>query len=326
MNLKPRILFRVDANENIGRGHFSRSMAVAAMLEQSCEIVFVSLSINTNYIENLNIPYQLKGIQNEEDFFELVHEKDIAWLDGYQFTEAFKKKLRTKVFKLIETNDIPYVPKNIDVLINHTPGLAAGDFGTSKTKLYLGLEYALLRKTFLEQAKMERPKSEGKGVFISFGGADTYNLGFKFVQGLLKLKFEEPIYWVANNTQENIDLAPNVCLLSNLNEHQMIDYMKKSKVLLIPSSVLSFEAMALRKPFFTGYFVENQKYIFKGLEENELAECYGYLETNEDVSEALKLFLLFYQNSKKQKSISDNHTLHLDGNSNDRFKNIILDL
>jgi hypothetical protein len=100
--------------------------------------------------------------------------------------------------------------------------------------------------------------------------------------------------------------------------------MSKAKVVLIPSSVLSFEAMALRKPIFTCYFVDNQKLIHQGLVEEGLVQGVGYVETRKDVENSIVNFLKYYDNTnihieqiKKQQKL-------LDGKSGSRIKDSIL--
>ena len=85
----------------------------------------------------------------------MVNHKDIVWLDGYSFNEDFKANLRSRVYMLAETNDLPYKVQNVDILFNHTPAINDKQFDVVEpnTTLYLGLDYALLRKAFLEKAK-----------------------------------------------------------------------------------------------------------------------------------------------------------------------------
>ena len=74
------------------------------------------------YIENLTLQYQLETIKSDTDFF-MVNHKDIVWLDGYSFNEDFKANLRSRVYMLAETNDLPYKVQNVDILFNHTPAI-----------------------------------------------------------------------------------------------------------------------------------------------------------------------------------------------------------
>ena len=115
--MKRRLIFRADANTKIGRGHLSRCLAIADMLENDFEILFVSYIENKSYIENLSIPYRFEAILSDANFFDFVNLEDIVWLDGYTFDENFKMRLRSHVFKLIETNDLPYKVENVDLLL-----------------------------------------------------------------------------------------------------------------------------------------------------------------------------------------------------------------
>jgi hypothetical protein len=102
--------------------------------------------------------------------------------------------------------------------------------------------------------------------------------------------------------------------------------MSNSKVNLIPSSVLSFEAMALRKPIFTCYFVDNQKLINKGLLYEKLASGVAYVELNKDVKNATNNFLTYYDDSNLHNEQVQKQNKLLDGNSGDRIKKIIINL
>lgn len=331
MNLmQGRLIFRTEANTTIGRGHLSRCIAIADMLKNEIAILFVILKSNEEFIANILNNYAFKSINNEEDLVELLQKEDLLWIDGYSFNEDWKKQMRPLVKRLIETNDIPYIPKNVDILFNQTPGLKKNQFiddNASVTKLYLGLDYALLRQKFLNNAKTSVPKLNDSGAFICFGGADPYNLGEKFVCALLENGFSDPIYWVSNNTEIHRTAYnnKNMFILSDLNEVEMIETMSQAKVMLIPSSVLSFEAIALRKPIFTCYFVDNQKLIHQGLFRNGLARCVGYLETRKDVENAVVDFLEYYNKTEIQLQQIIKQTKILDGKSDSRIKKIILD-
>lgn len=326
--MSKRVFFRADANKKIGRGHLSRCVAIAEMLKDNFDVSLICLKENKTYIQSLNLNFAVKYISKEEEIFALTNHNDIVWIDGYNFSEEYKKRLRKKVYKLIETNDIPYEAKNVDVVLNHTPGINKNHFGNTTAELHLGLKYAILRKAFLKHAEKntEAKNNYGEGVFICFGGADTYNLGEKFVCTLLERGFSLPIYWVSNKTSNSYDFSSdNLFILNNLSEQDMISYMQKSKVLIIPSSMLSFEAVALRKPFLTCYFVDNQKLIFEGLKALKLAECYGFANKAEDVSMAIDSFLNFYESQQYHSQIIEEQSINLDGSSKERICKILLE-
>lgn len=325
--MSAKLIFRAEASQTIGRGHLSRCIAVAEMLRNEFDVSFAFLRNEEGFASRFisNYPYFL--IDSEDELVTILQKEDFFWIDGYHFKEEWKQKIRKRVRKIIETNDIPYHPQNVDIIVNHTPGLSEGQFVShTNTALHLGLDYALLRQSFLNIAKKPMHEPKGEGVFICFGGADTYQLGSKFVNALLMACFKEPIYWVINDSSivTNAKLNSNVMILSNLSEVEMIHYMSIAKVLLIPSSVLSFEGIAIRKPIFTCYFVDNQKLIHQGLINNGLAEGVGYIETSADVDRALIPFFIFYDNIEIHRKHIKNQSKLLDGNSGDRIKKILL--
>jgi UDP-2,4-diacetamido-2,4,6-trideoxy-beta-L-altropyranose hydrolase len=327
--MKRSVFFRADGNDKIGRGHISRCVAVADMICNDFEITFVVLVSNESYFLKLNIGYNHHVINENEEVLDAIDNNALLWIDGYHFSEDFKTNAKKKAYKLIETNDIPYKADNVDVLVNHTPKISVEKFHVSENKvqLLLGLEYVLLREKFLEIARNSNSQEKiGKGVFICFGGADTFNLGLKFVTTLLSLGFKDPIYWVAKSLEESkkYSFDKNVHLMYDLDEEGMIQYMSTSKVVLIPSSVLSFEAIALRKPIFTSFFADNQELIYNGLIQDVLAEGCGYIETIEDVVLSCDSFMKYYINQKKHQKQIENQQNAIDGYSGERIKNSLL--
>lgn len=321
-----KLVFRAEASQTIGRGHLSRCVAVADMLRNDFAISFAFLRDEEGFASRFMTSYPYFLIGSEDELEAILQKEDFFWIDGYHFKEDWKRKMRKSVKKIIETNDIPYYPQNVDILVNHTPGLTDEQFGQHpNTAIYLGLSYALLRQSFLNVAKKPDYVSKGEGVFICFGGADTYQLGSKFVNALLLGFFEEPIYWVTNDTAflSNEKFNSNVTVLCNLSEEEMFRYMSIAKVLLIPSSVLSFEGIAIRKPIFTCYFVDNQKLIHEGLIKDGLAEGVGYIETSADVVRVVNLFLFFYNNTEVHRRQVSNQSKLLDGNSAERIIKIM---
>lgn len=324
--MKSRLFFRAESGNVIGRGHLSRCVAVADMVKQDFNIFFILLKDEKSFAEQFIVGYQTIILEGLEDVLKILTERDVLWLDAYRFPETLKKEARQVASKVIETNDIPYPAQNVDIIINHTPGLLAKEFDSSPSAaLYLGLEYVLLRESFLKAAR-EKSIFEGDGVFVCFGAADYYNLGSHYVDALLSCHFNEPIYWVVKNLNDvkESQRKENVRILSNLSESEMIYYMEKSKVMLIPSSVLSFEGIALRKPIFTTYFVDNQVLIYEGLVSQSLAVGAGFVNDKDSVTGTIASFLEFYKNEDLHKVQIEIHNHVLDGNSANRIKQILV--
>lgn len=322
--MKKRLLFFAEGNNTIGRGHISRCLAIANMIDDIVDVHFVCKSENENFVKKHVDPRKILPIERYEDFETIISDKDLVWIDNYDLDSQHKKQISVLAAKVIETNDIPYDNKYVDIIINHTPGISKSNFSTkSNSKYYLGLDYALLRPKFLQNAREDNEEVIGDGIFICFGGADTYDLGLHYVNELRNSNFSSHIYWVTNKSEITLEGSEKLTILQGLSEEEMILYMKKAKVLLIPSSVLSFEAIALRKPIFTTNFVSNQDLIFQGLINLNLASGIKGIHTKEDVQKSIPTLKDFYENSILHQEQKKNQKSNLDGNSELRIEKIV---
>ena len=108
-NNKTKIYFRADANEIIGLGHVIRTLALASYLEDEFQCVFVikkpsSTILNIIKSSNLNVI----NINNEPDFFNIINNKDIVVLDGYNFKSSYQIRVKESCFKLVCIDDIAW--------------------------------------------------------------------------------------------------------------------------------------------------------------------------------------------------------------------------
>ncbi|HEK19152.1 MULTISPECIES: hypothetical protein [unclassified Mucilaginibacter] len=315
-----RMLFRVDANNVIGRGHLSRTIAVAEMFREKFEIIFVVIADNKNYCAPLLQDWTAAYINNDHNIEAVLKGDDIIWLDGYHFNNAWVSELKKKVKLVVEINDLPEDAYGADVIVNHCPGISEDQYkGINAIKILTGLNYAMLRPAFLESAKQTAQAATGvDGVFVCFGGADPYRIGYHFVDLLLKQGFQDRIYLVTPDASIHFgdhETGRNVKVLSNLNQEEMTFYMKASRVVVVPSSTLSFEAIALRKPVYTVYYVDNQQYIYAGLVAEQLAYGAGHVQSAGDVEQMILPFEDFYRDDAAQHAMTNAQVKALDGYS-----------
>ncbi len=325
---KDRMIFRVDANTTIGRGHLSRLSAVASMFEKKHEIHFVVSSENEEFCKGLlTKDWTFSAVKDQSAFIDILDINDILWVDGYHFSSDWRKSVFPKVRKLIMINDLPEPLDYVTAVLNHTPGITKELFRNESIKYFLGLEYAMLRESFLKAAKKRiTPELQGQGVFVCFGGADPNDLGYKIVIQLLKNGFEDPIYFVSGKKYHWPESSNNLCQLQFLSEQEMIRYIDKSKICVVPSSVLSIELIALRKPFVTCYYVENQKLVYKGISESMLASCCGIVTaTMADVNRVVDKAMSLYDDIQLMEAITKNQIKSLSGDSQ-LFYNKLIEL
>lgn len=284
-------MFRVDANEKIGSGHFYRCFSLAQMLKNSYNIVF-AMSGNSSKV----CPSILKegGIDclflkpfdystpderiDKEIGFDLsnyLEGIDCVVLDGYWFGPRYQQDLRDTGVKIAMIEDSGQGLYCADLIINTALGLNKVDYTIeSLNSLFaLGAEYSLLRQGFIKAARLPvSHKDNLEEVLVCFGGADYLNKTFDVVKWFLintTLKVHAILGANYRNKQSLEDLKeefPKLQISNSLDEYDMISCMHRADFGVVPASGILYECMACRLPVISSAYVENQKRIFLGLE------------------------------------------------------------
>ena len=182
--MKKRICFRADANAQVGFGHFIRTLALADMLKEDFDCVFYTADPTPYQIGELQkvCPYvPLSDSTKLEDFLASLTGSEIVVLDNYFYTEEYQKQIKDKGCKLVCIDDMHDRHYYSDVVINHAYGAKKEDYSIEPyTQLCLGLNYALLRKPFLEKLT----KKNRDSLLVCYGGLDIHNLTCKTLRFL----------------------------------------------------------------------------------------------------------------------------------------------
>lgn len=262
--MKEKIFFRADGGATTGLGHLVRSMALAEMLKEEYKIDFFCKEAPESVEEKIKAAgFGFIRITDEQEFFDRA-KVIVVILDGYGFKTEYQKRLKDQECTVVCIDDMHEGEFFADLIINHAPGIKPEDYKAQHyTKFALGLEYALLRPSFLEAAKQERIDKPVENLFICFGGADPENLTLKALEAALEVNIYKKINVVTGASYkytESIQDFDNdvVNLFSNLNEQEMCRLMLDSDVAIVPSSSILLEAMACGLKLITCYYVDNQ--------------------------------------------------------------------
>ena len=284
--MKSKIYIRADGNSEIGLGHVIRGLALAEMLKEEFDCIFVTRFL-TDYIntEAGKVCSEIIKLPESDDhfnaFLSILSVDEIVVLDNYFFTTDYQQKIKNKGCKLVCIDDIHDKHFVADVVINHAPGSCKKQYSVeSYTQLCLGLEYALLRKPFTEEIAaipnllIEKPKN----IFVCFGGTDYKNLSQKTVNALLQISNIEKIFVIIGNVNKNKDILNDtfrnndvVSILGNLSAEEMVATIKKTNLAIVPSSSILLEVFSIGVPVITGFFAENQEEAFNFFVQNGLA-------------------------------------------------------
>jgi len=274
--LKQKVIIRVDGNSNIGLGHIYRGIALAGMLKNDFDVSFITKSnttispiVDANFNCNF-IPADIKLLDEPIYFNNIFLKNTIIVLDGYDFTEEYQQKIKEYNYKLVYIDDLAIGTQKADLVINHSPGIKKSDYKTENyTKLALGLDYALLRQSFINFDRSNPKLHNGvKNILVSFGGADPKNFTYKAVIELLKIDKTEQINIILGAAYKHTNIMDitnsKLKIHKNLTEKQVFDIMLNSDLAIVPASTTSIELASIGVPMILSYFVDNQKIIYQG--------------------------------------------------------------
>lgn len=326
--IKRKIIFRADGGPTIGMGHFFRTLALAQMLKDDFYCVFATR--NPSFFQ----VHEIKKVCHEiiilsdnnshfKEFLSFLNGDEIIVLDNYYFSTEYQKEIKDKGCQLVCIDDLQDKHYVADIVINHAEGIDASKFSIeSYTRLLLGYKYALLRPSFVLSNDFQWEKIYS--AIIAIGGADPLALSEKILKLCLKYGFSKPIIVINGRKIKNKVTNSNVIFFNDLTDSQLMNLMQKSEFGVFPASTVAIEACAARLPFLCGFFVENQKEVYKGIINSKLAIGIG---------DFLSLDQLAFDNAIRRllkKGTYDNimsrQKALLDKQSAERIKNVFLEL
>jgi len=307
----PKVVFRVDGSSAIGLGHISRCCALADILKNDFEILFYTRSNNQLVIENIKqhssavfslidtVSYDEEAIQ----WIAVLKGDEIVVLDGYNFNTNYQQQIKNKGCKLVCIDDIHAYHFLADVVINHAPGTAKKDYSVEPyTQLYLGTEYVLLRKIFLDAA-LKKPALldlESSPVLICFGGADPNNITKQTLEETMHLFPQRKInvvvgvgYLHLEALKKTIGSNNFIKLHININAEKMLALMQRSHIAVTSASTIAFEYMCVKGNLFLKCTADNQKDIYAELTKKQWAYSFPELQykysATENITNQVKL-------------------------------------
>ncbi len=313
------IKFRVDGYQKIGLGHLIRSLSLAHILKTDFEIIFYCIHIPKKLISEFEKnDITVKTILNETEFIQDINEKDFIVLDGYHFNSDFQKRIKERCFKLICIDDLYNQHFYADIIINHAPLFDNTLYKCEKyTKIYSGLDYALLRPSFMK--KNDTIKKVKNSLTICFGGSDIYNLTEKsLICAINSNQFSEInlIIGESNNNLINTKyIDNNINIYRSLNEKEMYNLLCRSEYTVVSASGILFESIACNCKTISGYYIENQKKIYEGfLKLNQIVDAKEFEEKS--IQKAIKSLKDFeFNNLIIGKSKENLHKIFIDAST-----------
>ena len=180
------IIFRCDANKDLGFGHLNRCRTLAQSLSelgQDCLMVGPDNAYkidedNKSFKEWITIKNWNSSKEDSNNLIKIAKKNNGTYiiLDDYRINETYQKNLLKAGFKWLQFYQIEKKkPIWANIIVSPTPGLKHKDFKSvlrnKNCKVLLGPNYAILRPEFANIAKKNNLKKIKK-VLLTFGGGN----------------------------------------------------------------------------------------------------------------------------------------------------------
>jgi UDP-2,4-diacetamido-2,4,6-trideoxy-beta-L-altropyranose hydrolase len=292
---KYRVVLRADGNRQIGFGHIYRLLALADILKDHFYLVFalhstdsfIEQEIEKSCSEIFIIPGELPFKTADQitaideigsDIDAILTGNETVVLDGYYFGTSYQEMIKEKGCKLICIDDLASNYFVADAVINHAPGIEKSIYKTAPyTKLYTGLEYAILRKPFFQPPTVK--ERDNRNVFISLGGSDYFGITVRLVNVLREANKFNTLHVMCSSSfpaammdqlQAISKELSTLRLHINLSADEIVNIMDDCQCAFVSASTVLLEAYSRGLICFAGFYTNNQLFIYNGfLKENK---------------------------------------------------------
>lgn len=314
-----KIFFRADAGPQIGYGHFIRTLALADMLKEDFDCVFVTVNPTAYQINEMSKVCRFISLQAEnhfDSFLSLLQGEEIVVLDNYFYTTNYQRKIKEKGCKLVCIDDMHDKHYVADVVINQGVSDPALFNMEPYTQLCLGLEWALLRKPFLKAAALASQRAcsdKIETITVSFGGSDYYGLTEKVIRILLQIDSVKRINAIVGDCfdSENKFANEKVALYKQIPAEKIAELFLNCDLAVLSASTICLEALACGTRVAAGWYVDNQKDFYDYLLQNNYIYGLGYIRNDFfDINNQHIINAMFLSSKKPSfDSVQDNYML-----------------
>ena len=277
--MKTKIYFRVDALKGFGQGHLVRCLALAEMLKTNFDCVFlakidvaaIAKSIDQKGFSRIEVPSNYLNIDEAEWIKNnYLTGEEILVLDAYYFRTDYQEVVRSGAGKLVCIDDIHDTHFLADAIINHGGGIQPEDYHCEKrTKLYLGLDYLILRKAFFESSQRLNTNPQINTILICLGGEDPKNDTLSVLaqcENVAGIKSCKVVLGSAFRHEDALDTfrqesSLNIEIFRNLSAVSMASLMQACDTAICPPSTVALEYLSIGGNLFLHQTANNQQYL-----------------------------------------------------------------
>lgn len=279
--MEGRCVIRVDGGSAIGLGHVSRCLTLAQELQDhdlTVEFVCRELpGMADGWVEDAGfpvhrLPARLPSWREDAAATAAVLEDGAAvdWLvvDHYGLDARWERVLRPKVRRIFVVDDLADRPHDCDGLLDQNLREVGNPYAgllPAGAAVFLGPDYALLRKDFRRAAQHRRSRDGAiRRLLVFFGGSDPTGETLKALAALERIEGRaftvDVIVGAANPDKDQV--AAKCAALSWVNFHcqtaDMARFLEESDCALGAAGMSSWERLAAGVPAVVVAVADNQ--------------------------------------------------------------------
>jgi len=349
------VVFRTDASEEIGSGHFMRCLALAEELQNlGAKVLFIcyqlpqymrdmlnakgmgEAQLNSNMSSDINNDLThshwlgLSQIEDAEQSIKILSNQnfDLLVVDHYALDIRWELALRASVSKIMVIDDIADREHDCDFLLDQNYYVCMNDRYAGKVPanccLLLGPKFALLRNEFhLARSEVTHRFGAVKRILVSFGGMDSGNYTTLTLNILSQLKNQSFLVDVVIGLnhpykEEIITLCTQYKFICHVQTNEISKLMAISDLAIGSGGISIWERCCLGLPTLVICAAENQRIQIKDAAEK------GFIfapNVSTDLSSQLKLHInSILENESLRTLISKSAMQEVDGLGLKRIK------
>lgn len=192
------IIFRTDASNKIGMGHFMRCIGLAQEFQsRGSEITFVSASpissmverIKKEQFELIEICAEAGSASDAKSTYSICKKKaaDLLVADHYALKKNWFSSMRDNgVTCLLWTDFLQDSALPVSFILDQTPDASLSTYKRAApgAQIFCGLKYSVLRREFLNKSNIRYRREELRHVLVTLGGADPDGVTQKVLSAL----------------------------------------------------------------------------------------------------------------------------------------------
>jgi len=292
-------LIRADATPEMGSGHVMRCIALGQLLLDSAHnVTFITKTNNQKLLrkiesENFSLFQLQENLTPNEDAnhtadIAIRNKSDYIITDGYHFDTHYQQIIKKHNLKLMCIDDIAGCHYVSDIVINQNLNaeLVFKYSAEPYTKLFLGIDYVILRREFRIIRNYNRViENECKKILITLGGGDAKNNTGLLLNKMNDIKitqfditvllgsgfmYEEEIKNIAADNYHTITIKKSI--------DNVVPFMQWCDLAIAAAGTTVWELLTLRTPMLVGIAAENQVPIANELNSTGSAINLGWFD------------------------------------------------